>query len=853
MKHLLGKQDGSSLIFVFVALGFLASISFYVLKVNDQLSEQTSVLWQKTVADETAQSAFVLMESALARRLWSPPPNDNCEIQEDFSLTGKLENGATFEVEARYIAESKTIEMLSVAQFRKTESRYQKNLKIYDVSDYLILSKGTNPTWISAPIYSTSLPTSLIARDRKVYFEGNVQFYSHTNRPHGPDPDPNDYVPMLNPGEVNIILQSERMVFRNGLRYATTKAPIPDPVLFPKIHDHLKDLTIDYFGPNPEPQYYWQWGGGGVFITSDFSLANQTDARMRAGTPVNYSLIRKHFYPISLTNGTPPINATYASDTGSYFDDPNRWKIYYYSHGPDGTYGSRQNFSCYTEDFGEFTRHCSSSSVFPNGFKRWKNNADLDGILFTDDFEEIKTQTITWDNMDSLREDAQACGLYVNSSGSETSGSYQDCDLSDDRFVSDYISGKSPACLTIYRLDSESITSKLKNYSPAQYSGTNNKALKRVIYSEVPLEIVQSNQNGLATNINNSVRKNLPLWVVNEDVNILKPFQPDTTSPIDERPGEFREVYFNSSPNNSLESLKMVYISPERTLIHSPFHQPLNIADLHNDFPVVNGKIRPKYSVQTDWKHQENDGLKYGVRIVNVKNISLIDNTKSFNYNDGFFLRGLWSAVDSTAIQVLRNGCMLSPNVSEPISSSNWGYLKPTGFQQTLPPGHPALGVTVPPLSSRFYDHTSGVKISFFYRPYVFQLQASHKDVWESVLNFEGTRLGVLFSDEAFAGRRRLSDQRYMRKEMYYSSQVDLSNRSYVWNSYYWYMPAGDENNPVPCNVDPAVKKTPTIKDPNHIFLSRGTYTFTHQAPETEFNSVGPLFSLPLPMIKMRK
>ena len=155
MKHVVDNKSGSSLIFIFAALGVVASISIYVLKVNKQLNEQTSLLWQRTIADETAQSAFVILESAMARRLWSPPPDDECMIDEEFLVQGKLDNGATYEVSARYIIDSKTLEMVSTAKYKDYESKFLKNLKIYDVSDYLVLSKlFFRPKLLSSPTFS---------------------------------------------------------------------------------------------------------------------------------------------------------------------------------------------------------------------------------------------------------------------------------------------------------------------------------------------------------------------------------------------------------------------------------------------------------------------------------------------------------------------------------------------------------------------------------------------------------------------------------------------------------------------------------------------------------------------------
>ncbi|WP_408098365.1 hypothetical protein ACJVC5_05495 [Peredibacter sp. HCB2-198] len=850
------NQVGSSLIFVFAALGILASISLYVMKVNKQMSEQTSALWQRTIADETAQSAFVIMESAMARRLWSPPPDDNCMVDEEFSVTGTLDNGATYEVNAKYIIDSKTLEMVSTGKFKNYESKYLKNLKIYDVTDYLVLSKAAKKTTIAAPQYSATLPASMIARDRKVYFEGVVAFQSITDRAGVQDWDKNNTYPIRNPGEINIILQAERMIFKGGLMYDTIYAPQPSQSDFPKFYADFKDITMDVFGDTSGPQYIWQWGGGGSFMTGDYALANQVNASMRSGTPVSLSLIRKHFYPIAFTTGSLPLNATNAPDNGTYFGDPNRWLIFYYSYGPNGvsTYGARMNFSCYTLDRGADTRYCSASNLFPKGFEAWRLNSDLKGILFTDDFEELQTQTITWDNMEALKDDAKSCGIYVSATSGAASSSYDDCDLSDANFVSRYVSGTSSACNRIYRLDSESIQGKLANFSAGAYSGTAPKSLRRVIYSEVPLEIVQNQAAGLATTMSNDVRRNLPLWVVNEDVNILRPHQPDTTSPIDVRPNEFRQLYFNGSSSGALTSLKLVFISPEKTMIHSPFHVPLTPSELAQDFPVYGGKIRPNYSATTDWKHQEEDGFKYGVRIVNIKNTSLIDNTTYFSYNEGFDFRGLWSVVDSSAIQVLRNGCMMSPSESEPISGQRYdpAYVKVSGREQTLPPGHAALGRTVPPLSSRFYDKTAGIKIPYFYRPYVFQLQST-VDVYGSVINFEGTRLGVYFSNDVPAGKRNLNVPKYNRQDIYYQNVIDLSKRSYVWDSGDWYNQVGSANSPMPCTVDPVTRGTTDRNHPMHVPLNLAIFTFMHLSPTEEFNSIGSIMSLPLPMIKMRK
>nr|BFD68955.1 hypothetical protein HAGR004_39770 [Bdellovibrio sp. HAGR004] len=70
----------------------------------------------QVLLNEVTTSAFAVMESALARRLWEPPPDNNCLNSESFSVEGKLDGGMTWNVTAKYNFTTKNYELVSEGQ-----------------------------------------------------------------------------------------------------------------------------------------------------------------------------------------------------------------------------------------------------------------------------------------------------------------------------------------------------------------------------------------------------------------------------------------------------------------------------------------------------------------------------------------------------------------------------------------------------------------------------------------------------------------------------------------------------------------------------------------------------------------
>lgn len=174
------------ILLVILILSIASGYLVYTLDLFKRSADTISKDWKNFVAEEVAQSAFIVLESALERRLWNIPPDENCLKMEEFDVEGEFDNGAKYQVKARYFPQADIIEMTSIGVYMGEEVRYQKNLKISDVSDYLILSKKDQETRISSPRYSKTLPSSILARDRRIYFEGPISFYSITARPNHP-------------------------------------------------------------------------------------------------------------------------------------------------------------------------------------------------------------------------------------------------------------------------------------------------------------------------------------------------------------------------------------------------------------------------------------------------------------------------------------------------------------------------------------------------------------------------------------------------------------------------------------------------------------------------------------------
>ncbi|OFZ25347.1 MAG: hypothetical protein A2381_19275 [Bdellovibrionales bacterium RIFOXYB1_FULL_37_110] len=830
------KNMGGAVLLVSCITGLFSFLILQYLTTNATWRKQSIQQWNEIVARESAQSAFVLMEAALERRLWEIPPDKDCKKQLKFSLNGSTDTDASYEVKAQYLPVSKLLVMNSVGSFKDTTVYFEKNLIIGDVTDYLVWSRAQSQTMIDTSPYATHQIAKVVGKHRKIYFEGPVQLAGSTYRAGYPPLESrtfSDFAPMKNPDELKIVMQSERMIFQKGLSYGGMMHPKPDST------DVLGNLNqpnfYNLFTTTAPENSYRQHTSGGTFITNDFSEAQDIINKFDTNTPINMNLLKKHFYPRALFCGTPPLNAETGVDDGCYTDDPDKWLFWDYNYGGLANFGMRADFGCFAPN--STTKRCSDSSSFPKGFTNWRTNSGLQSSLFTTDVEIPDAPTINWDNMEAFKEDASACGLVIDDlSGFDAVN--QDCEIDRVSTITKYISGDPNPCTKIHQLNLENLATKLKNFDVNTYLNTPDKELaRRVIYASVPLEIVQTDQNGLASDIlSTTIREKLALWMVSEDTHYLMPNQPDTTSPIDVDPSRLRELYFNAGPSATQKApLKLVFLSPERTIIHSPFRKRTTYDELKTYYPITGGRIRPAYSIHTDWVHQEDDGFKYGVRKVIIKNLALLDNGDQFLYNNNLYLTGLWFAAYQNEQQYLRNNCFLSDGSPKDIVD-----LTVTATQQ---------GIMVPPITSRFYNQsTSPATISNTAAwPRVFEIQNGHGLRLPSI-ELSGTRVGVKFSDVTPTGKRRLDQPQGIRQRDYYNDKINLADRRVNISPINWYYPVNPD---IGCE-----ELFTTNGGASSYYLNyeatKNDSLFVHEAPFDTFLESGGFYAVSLPIVKTR-
>ncbi|MCM2324061.1 MAG: hypothetical protein NDJ90_12445 [Oligoflexia bacterium] len=833
----LGKVGASALLPIMIIFGLASAGMLAFSTLHRMRVAGLSTAFTKMVARQTARSAFVIMEAALQRRLWEMPPDAQCLKSTQFSVSGSTPDGANYTVEASYDPETTTVRLLSTGTFKGAKASAEKKIKTLDSTDFLVFSKGSAPTTLSR-LYDQKAPVGYIGRNRKIYFEGPLHFFSVLERPTYP-PDWNTPTPMVLPGELGTIIQGERFYFLKGVSYATYPMQLPNG-------EPYRSMFLTQ-GLN----HYYQNGAGAAFFTSDHALAIQLDQDVRDGTMTGlppFATLKKSIYPIALFCGARPLKAESGIDDGCYMNDPNQWLVIYHDYGGIANFGLRGDFTCLGRSDIPNPKRCSSSDDFPNGFRRWRRDAGLENIFYARDGVPISYPSINWDNLEALKEDAIACGLVTNTA---TLPGYQDCDISNTRIINDHLNGVS-SCEQISKLDFETAPSLLNNFTPAHYSDPTlkNRLLRRIIYSNSPIELAQTAASGLATSLADpQVRSNLSLWMVNEDRYILKPMQPDLSSPLDSNPALRRALYFNQDPSGATPSLNLLLLSPEQVQIISPQHVPYLSVDLLQALPVVAGKIKPRNHIFTDSYHQENDGFKYGFRDIHIGNVTLITNALSLSgwyNNSGFNLRGLWSGgQDSSANQYVRNACMFSDPVGhvavDPFSPA------PASSYSWVPPSLPATpDSVVPPLGSRFYK--PGNEVSSYFYPHVFTVQQAAMDtiVMNSRLFHTGIRILMNFDGSTPGGKRDLSARRHIASDFV---AADLSDRRYIWTpSYYYQTTSGSTCGPAPIagsgNID---GMTGLIQ----VNVDRTLYS--QQSPPTTLPKMGSLFGVELPVVELAR
>lgn len=802
--------------------------------------------FDQVLLNEATISSFAVMESALARRLWDPPPDNSCLKAENFESNGTFPNGLTWKVTATYNFSTKNYELLASGEYAGLKAVFKKRIKVLDVSDYLLFSG--NDQQVSLPrLYGEKSPSALIARDRRIYVKGLFTIGGNINRP---NPHLNwNGSPAKWPEEFGTVIQGDRIQFAGGIQYILHAVPEPNPG-----QGNLTSMLAPYSNPWGTPdRTYSQFGPSSAIITKDYNKAITLSDQVKSGNagPLNMSSVANEIYPVALFSGTPPLQAWSASDNGGYFNDPDRYSIFYYSYAQANNFGVRADYTCLARA-GANDKRCSNSEHFPRGFANWRRNAGLEGVLFTKDAEEIPSPKMSWDNLEALEEDAQQCGAVV----ANPTNTYSDCDIWDKNFVTKYATqGAGIACTNNSRIDLDSLA--LTNFNIADLSDPSKKErlLRRVVYLKVPSEIAQNNARGLLMNTipNDVARKNLSLWVVSEQSLSLRGFQQDTSSPLDSEPGRMREIGFNydlttTNPAAQKASVPLVVLSSEQVHLLSPQYQPLTPTSLQQYWPASGGKIRPIHHNLTDTRYEQ-DGFKYGYRKFIINNVSLITSSK-VSATTPFYLRGLWSGPDSSANQYPSNLCMVSlagytlqPNPTTDMVHS-----------AQIPVYHNQPNSPIPPKGSNFYAGDNNYFPSAYY-PGVFQkMRAIGDSREESEVYFTGIRIHLDFDSATPSGKQDLSVLVHEGTEGRYGdlASFDLSHKTFTWDSsiYYADKPAGTL-----CTAGNILYRTPSAwgsTDPYGAMPStnNGRYIFIQSSPAITYRDVGAIVGVEQPILE---
>jgi hypothetical protein len=842
------SQRGQATLLIVTAIVLVGTVLlFSSLDVFVRDYNQKSKDFNQVLLDETTSSTFAVLETALERRMWEPPPDSNCMRSEEVEVSGSTDDGVNWNVKAKFNFATKNYEMTATGSYRNLTSTFKKKIKVMDASDYLLLS--TNPNDISLErLYSASAPTALIARDRRIYTQGSLVMSANIDRD---NPKMNfNGTPASWPGEYGTIIQGDRMQFSGGIRYQDYSIPEPNP----DASNNIVSLLAPYSTPlNEGPEYYSQWGAGVGVFTTDYSKATtlQSMVNSSASGPLSKSDVASGVYPYALFGGTPPLKAWSAADSGTYLNDPDRQSIFLYGWGGANGFGVRIDATCISKsDWKTTKKFCSHSEHFPNGFKKWRSDAGLDGYLFTSDAVAIPAPTLSWDNLKALEADAQQCGAVVSAPVSP----YRDCQVWDTNFVKSYANtGSTANCMSVSTLDLDTLA--LNNFNSALLNDPANseRLLRRVVYLKVPAEIKQKDAAGLMLSQlpADAARQKLSVWVVSEDMISLKGYQADTSSPLDSDPARLREVFFNEDASGgNKQPIQITLLTTEQVHLLSPFYVPMTPAHLTSVWPVSGGKIHPVRGNLTDYERYEDDGFKYGYRRFKISGMSLITNSATSSSNP-FFFRGLWSGPDSSAGQFPSNLCMIS-KAGVDLQSNG---LNPLVHSALIPAYAGEPNSPAPPASSRYYNGSTS--FPFIYAPAVFNLQRAqpvHTGREQSEIVFKGISLSTTFATETPSGFRPLNTPLYRSSDGRDGTlPFDLSHKRFAYDVDYYYKqkPMGTA-----CTPDNMEFITPTwsVTDPgaSQPTINNGRQVFLQTSPEVTFRNVGSVLGVDQLVIETR-
>lgn len=856
LKHFALNQNGITSLMLTLVICFVSSI--FLFNSIEQIDRNRILHVREAdtlLLNELTMSAFTVMEAGLARRLWEPPPDAHCLKERSFSVHGSLPNGASWEVDASYNPKTKNYEMVAFGQVNGLKAKYLKYLKVMDASEFLLFSASDRDVQMYR-LYNPATPTSLIANDRRIYTKGRVLFSATVDMANPKTDFTGSGAPF--PTTYGTILQGDRMQFVGGIQYNTQIVPEP---LAP-LHETplFQELLSPYSNSWGSAPITWgQQGGGVAVLTRSFDVATRLKQEFTAPGGITRAEVSRSVYPIALFGGTPPLQAWTGVDSGAYFNDPARSSIFYYTYGGANIFGVRGDYTCFSKadalvnPAGKF---CSYSEHFPKGFEKWRKDANLEGVLFTKDAEEIPSPHLNWDNLQALEEDARQCGYVLSA---HVGAAQKDCQFWEKNFMTKYrATGGADVCEKVSPLDLDSIT--FANFNPADLVGGNpnqDLLLRRVVYLKVPTVISQTDAKGLMTAVlgDSAKRKNLSVWIVSEDLLTLQGFQgpADLTSPLDVDPWRIRQIHFNFDTLNPAGSkitpIPLVLLSPEQVHLISPQYIPMDFTKMTAMFPVSGGQIRPERHIRTDYPRQENDGFKYGFRQYNLHDIALITSSK-VDPGNPFFLRGLWSSPDSSSSQYILNLCMVSragfPQAAEVGYSINSKSILDNPLSLSL-------NSPIPPIGSNFYKNTPVGEFPLVHTAQVFWHQiVSHPARQESEVTLTGLRIFSEFEPLYPPGSRDLSTPKYVPINGPWDFTFDISHKRFGFDQPWYYQAKAAGNACVEANARWLSPIGAALTDPVavHPILNEGRYIFSHQNPANTYRNLGGLVGVDMPVIE---
>ncbi|WP_232468928.1 hypothetical protein [Bdellovibrio bacteriovorus] len=109
----LNRLEQSTLLFVTVLCAIGTIFVLNSADIHKRNYDYKTKDYDQVLLNEVTTSAFAVMEAALQRRMWEPPPDNACLKSEDFNVEGELAGGMKWKVSAKYNFTTKNYELIS--------------------------------------------------------------------------------------------------------------------------------------------------------------------------------------------------------------------------------------------------------------------------------------------------------------------------------------------------------------------------------------------------------------------------------------------------------------------------------------------------------------------------------------------------------------------------------------------------------------------------------------------------------------------------------------------------------------------------------------------------------------------